>query len=88
MSGSDARRQVVADAGGVALIVKAMGEHAGSVGVQEQACRALANLMNGSDARKQAVADAGSKAMLQSAVKKHPDNAAIQDVAGRLVLRL
>ena len=57
--------------------------HSGSAAVQEQACRALANLMVSSDARKQQVADAGGAASIVGAMRGHGGSAAVQQQACR-----
>eukprot|EP00961_Rhodomonas_salina_P190963 2576807-Rhodomonas_salina.1 len=49
---NDANNIKIGGAGGIELVMGAMGKHAGSAGVQEHGCGALRNLANGNDANK------------------------------------
>ena len=57
--GDVARKQAIMEAGGVAALAAAMGQHATDTALQRNGCGALMNLSTGDAACKQAIVDAG-----------------------------
>ena len=81
-----ANMQAIVDAGGVAAVVVAMGQHTEDVEVQRYGSYALRNMTVGGDACMQAVVDGGGVAVVAAAMGQHPTDAILQ-ICGSSALR-
>ena len=63
------------------VLVEEMQQHADDADAQEQACRALAILMEENDANQTRIGDAGGPEAVVTAMRQHADVAAVQEQA-------
>ena len=76
--GGVACKQAIVDAGGVAAVVAAMGQHTADAKLQRWGCRALRNLACRDAACKQAVVNGGAVVAVVAAMGQHTADAELQ----------
>ena len=74
----DSERHAVLSAGGVAVVVAAMGNQADDVTVQRHGCDAMWSIAAGNEACKQAVLDAGGVAAVVAAMEGYANDLEVQ----------
>ena len=87
-AGSDARKQAVVDADGLACIIAAMRAHAGSETVCDSACWALAYIAWNPGRARDAVRAGGGGDAARDARRRHSGHAGVQEMSQQLLDRL
>ena len=74
---TDAQRQSIVDAGGVAAVVAALRAHPTRADIATKGCAALSDISAGTEAQRQAVVSADGAAAVMAALRAHASNTAV-----------